>query len=63
MRPNVGGADRIVRAVAGIAVIAAGVYYHAWWGWIGAVLLATSAIGFCPLYLPFRLNTRGRSEP
>jgi len=26
-----------------------------------AVMLATSAVGFCPLYTLFRINTRGRT--
>ncbi len=27
---------------------------------VAAIMLATSAIGFCPLYALLRLNTRGR---
>jgi hypothetical protein len=27
---------------------------------LAAVMLATSAVGFCPLYTLFRFNTRGR---
>jgi hypothetical protein len=27
---------------------------------LAAVMLATSAVGFCPLYALFHLNTRGR---
>ncbi len=28
---------------------------------LAAIMLATSAIGFCPLYMLLRLNTRGRT--
>jgi Protein of unknown function (DUF2892) len=28
---------------------------------IAAIMLATSAIGFCPLYALLRINTRGRT--
>ena len=28
---------------------------------LAAVMLATSAVGFCPLYTLLRLNTRGRT--
>ena len=66
MKQNIGNTDRIVRIV-----IAALVIVGAWmagFGTIGGiillvlavVLLATSAIGFCPLYLPFGFSTRSR---
>ncbi len=51
MKTNVGGIDRVLRIVIGLALIALtltgaiGV-----WGWIGLVPLATAALGFCPLY-------------
>ena len=51
MKTNVGGIDRVLRIVIGLALItltltgAIGV-----WGWIGLVPLATAALGFCPLY-------------
>jgi hypothetical protein len=44
------GPDRAIRIVAGIAIVGAGWYYQSWWGLIGLVLLATAAIGFCPLH-------------
>ena len=58
MKSNVGGIDRILRIVLGLALIALtltgtiGV-----WGWIGLVLLATAAFGFCPLYPVLGINT------
>jgi hypothetical protein len=51
MKTNVGGIDRVLRIVIGLALITLtltgtiGV-----WGWIGLVPLATAAMGFCPLY-------------
>ena len=57
MTQNVGSADRIVRIVAGLAIIGAGVYFKAWWGVIGLVPLATAAMGWCPAYLPFGIYT------
>jgi hypothetical protein len=51
MKSNVGGIDRVLRIVVGLALIALtltgtiGV-----WGWIGLVPLVTAAMGFCPLY-------------
>jgi len=58
MKSNVGGIDRILRIVVGLALIALtltgsiGV-----WGWIGVVPLATAAMGFCPLYRVLGLST------
>jgi sulfite exporter TauE/SafE len=57
MTKNVGGADRVLRVIAGVAVIAAGLYFKSWWGAIGVVPLLTAAIGWCPAYLPFGLST------
>lgn len=51
MKSNVGGIDRILRVVVGVALIALtlmGVIGA--WGWIGVVPLLTAAVGFCPLY-------------
>ena len=58
MKFNVGGIDRILRIVLGLALIALtltgtiGV-----WGWIGVVPLATGAFRFCPLYSMLGFNT------
>lgn len=57
MIPNVGGADRIVRVIAGVAIIGAGFYFHSWWGVVGLVPLATATIRWCPAYLPFGFST------
>ncbi|MCB0036348.1 MAG: DUF2892 domain-containing protein [Anaerolineales bacterium] len=57
MKCNVGTTDRILRAVIGLVIIAAGFYFTSWWGAIGAILLVTAALGWCPLYLPFGLST------
>jgi hypothetical protein len=55
---NVGGMDRVLRIVVGLALIgatAAGLLPI--WGWIGIVPLATGLIGWCPAYLPFGFKT------
>ena len=54
---NVGGVDRVVRVVLGVAILAAGLYYKSWWGAIGIVPLLTAALGTCPAYLPLGLST------
>ncbi len=57
MKQNVGGMDRAVRAIAGLAIIGAGVYFQSWWGAIGAVLLFTAAVGWCPPYALMGMST------
>ncbi len=58
MSKNEGGIDRILRIVAGLALIAAaatgaiGV-----WGYIGVVPLLTGLMGWCPVYTLLGLNT------
>lgn len=58
MKANVGGIDKILRIVAGLALIALtltgtiGV-----WGWIGVVPLLTALINFCPAYALFGIST------
>lgn len=59
MKQNVGTIDRVIRVVVGAAVIGTGVYTQIWWlAILGAVPVLTGAIGFCPAYLPFGVNTK-----
>jgi hypothetical protein len=57
MERNVGSADRWVRIVIGLAVVAAGFYYSSWWGALGLVPLATAGLGWCPAYVPFGISS------
>ncbi len=58
MVANVGGIDRVLRAVVGIVLIAlVFVGPQTPWGWIGLVPLATALIRFCPFYPLLGLNT------
>jgi hypothetical protein len=58
MKLNVGGTDRIVRIVAGLALIGLTLTGNIGvWGWLGVVPLATGAIGWCPPYAIFGINT------
>jgi len=57
MKKNVGSFDRIARFILGLVIIALGFLYQSWWGIIGIVPLFTSAIGWCPAYLPFGIST------
>jgi hypothetical protein len=64
MRPNMGTTDRDLRIVlaAVFGLIALFAPFGGPWQIIPAILavvmLATAATAVCPLYLPFRINTR-----
>lgn len=62
MKHNVGGIDRILRIIVGLALIGWGVYAQNWWGAIGIIPLFTGAIGWCPAYLPFGLSSNKEKE-
>ena len=58
MNANVGGIDRILRFVLGLALIVAAVTgYLGAWAYIGIVPLVTAVVGFCPAYKLIGLNT------
>ena len=64
MKQNIGTTDRLVRLLA--ALVLAALYFmgilSGTWGAIAvgvaAVLVLTSFLRFCPLYLPFGIRTR-----
>ncbi|MDY0029041.1 MAG: DUF2892 domain-containing protein [Pseudobdellovibrionaceae bacterium] len=60
MKQNVGKIDRIVRVVAGLALLSLFFVLEGdahYLGLIGLIPLATAAMGFCPLYCPLKLST------
>ena len=57
MEQNLGSLDRGLRAIAGLILVAWGIYAQSWWGAIGIVPLGTALLGWCPVYLPFGINT------
>jgi len=60
MQANVGGIERVIRALAGIGLILFALLsthpLHNW-GWLGVIVLATGLIGWCPPYALFGINT------
>lgn len=57
MKANVGGIDRVLRIVVGLALIGWALTGGPIWAWIGVVPLATGAISFCPLYPLLGMST------
>lgn len=58
MKSNVGGIDKILRIVVGVALIAlAAMGQIGVWGYIGVVPLLTGLFRFCPAYGLLGMNT------
>jgi len=57
MKANVGGIDRILRIVVGLALIVWALMGGPVWAWIGVVPLATGVLKFCPFYPLLGMST------
>lgn len=63
MKVNEGTLDRTLRVVVGIVLLALGLLHvvSGAWLWVvailGAILLITGLVGFCPLYTLLKINT------
>jgi hypothetical protein len=58
MTQNVGGIDRILRIVVGLALIVlAATGTIGVWGWLGVIVLATGVVGICMPYTLFGFST------
>ncbi|MEQ8817267.1 MAG: DUF2892 domain-containing protein [Thalassobaculum sp.] len=60
MQANVGTVDRVLRVVAGAALLAVALlvaHPYAWLGWIGVIPILTGVLGFCPAYRLIGLST------
>ncbi len=58
MPTNEGQADRLVRIIAGLALVGLAATGHLTpWTWIGVVPLLTGLIGWCPAYTLLGINT------
>jgi len=64
MKKNMGAADRVIRVL--LAIVVAVLYFTDQisgtlaivLGLFAAIFLLTSLLGFCPLYVPFKLSTK-----
>lgn len=65
LKKNVGRIDRTLRLVAGPALVLAGALLMNWNIPVMAIGLAMTVvgfIGFCPIYVPFKISTRKRGS-
>lgn len=59
MTQNLGTLDRVIRVLIGLALVAWGLNTQSWlFGALALIPFGTALIGWCPLYLPLRLNTK-----
>lgn len=59
MQANIGSADRALRILVGLTLIAAAALGEIGpWGWLGVIPLVTGIVRICPAYLPFGFSTR-----
>ncbi len=52
--------ERIARIIAGLTLFYFGVISSdttQWWGLVGLIPILTGVLGWCPAYLPFKINT------
>ncbi|MBT8438140.1 MAG: DUF2892 domain-containing protein [Gammaproteobacteria bacterium] len=57
MKANVGGIDRILRILAGVALVGWAATTGPVWAWVGVIPLATGIMKFCPFYPLLGINT------
>ena len=63
MIKNVGFGDKILRISVSVALIVLGILLDEWWLMLIAVIpFLTAFIGFCPLYVPLKINTIREKE-
>jgi hypothetical protein len=68
MKKNIGTIDRIIRMLLAIVVIMLYLtgsitgFTAIILGILAIVFVITSLIGFCPLYVPFKISTVGKSK-
>jgi hypothetical protein len=61
MKCNVGGIDRVLRTIVGLALVGmAASNIIGVWGWIGMIPLATGLFRFCPMYSIAKINSCGK---
>ena len=57
MKCNVGKTDRLLRIIAGLAILGWGASTGNVWGMVGIVPLLTGIIRWCPAYVPLNIST------
>jgi len=62
MKKNIGNTERIIRIIAGLAILSlAFIGPQSAWAYLGIVPLATGVMGWCPPYAIFGFSTACKS--
>lgn len=68
MKKNMGKSDRMIRIILAIILVSVDFFNVLNWeySWIlslfAIILVLTSLVNFCPLYTPFKIDTRENKE-
>jgi hypothetical protein len=65
MTRNIGNTERVIRAIAGLAILSLVVILDGnirWIGLLGLMPLTTAAIGYCPPYQWLGINTYAKKD-
>jgi hypothetical protein len=63
MKRNMGTTDRVIRFIIGVAALVVSFLWIDSLGWqialwvVALIMLVTSYVGVCPLYIPFHIST------
>ena len=58
MKANVGGIDKVLRIVVGLALVAWVLFLNGpIWAWVGVIVTAMGLLNFCALYPILGINT------
>jgi hypothetical protein len=49
MKCNVGKSERLIRLAAGLALIGVSILWGGYWAILGAVIMMTALVGWCPI--------------
>jgi len=57
MKKNIGSIERVLRIIVGLGLVIWALKGGPVWAWIGIVPIVTGAIGNCPVYSIFGIDT------
>lgn len=60
MQQNIGGAERTIRFLVGIALLSLVFFLDGgvrWFGLLGLIPIVTASVRWCPLWAAFKINT------
>jgi len=57
IKKNVGYMESILRVILGTFIVALGIYFDSYWGFIGLIPVFSGAVSFCPVYRYMNIST------